>query len=177
MAKKLGAKVIALVGTPSKAEQLRRHIDVDLVIATDGNDNWPQQILDFTNGRGLDVVLDNTGVVNKALKAIADFGRIVLLGFVAREGVMEDVAMHKLLLKSLQVTGYDYWKSGKRDPQELQRIWDGYVDMIRCGLRPVLSGRYEGLEDISRAMRDLKDRNVVGKIVVKIADEKETAKL
>lgn len=177
VAKALGARVIALAGDAQKAEAMRRDMDVDLVVVMKG-DGWIKQVLDFTDGEGVDVVLDNTGMVNDALRCLAYFGRIVILGFAARKGVMEDVKMNKLLLKSATVIGYRFGESGRRFPEELQRTWDGYLEMMQTGkLKPTLYGNYEGLDDIPRALKDLAERKVYGKIVVRVADIPESAKL
>ncbi|KAK5126549.1 hypothetical protein LTR85_009483 [Meristemomyces frigidus] len=176
VAKALGAKVIALAGDAEKAESMRKNMDVDLVIVMEAD--WIKQVMDFTNGQGVDAVLDNTGMVNDAIRCLAYFGRIVILGFAARKGVMEDVKMNKLLLKSATVVGYRFGESGRRYPEELQRIWDGYLGMLKTGqLTPLFYGKYKGLEDVGRALGDLADRKVYGKIVVTVADIQETARL
>lgn len=176
VAKAVGAKVIALAGNVKKAEQMRRVMDVDLVLSMDGD--WVNQVMEFTNGQGVDVVLDNTGMVNDAIRTLAYFGKIVILGFAARNGIMEGVKMNKLLLKSATVIGYRFGESGRRYPKELQRIWDGYLGMLTTGrLRPILYGRYVGLEDIGRALKDLEGRKVFGKIVVKVTNFADAAKL
>lgn len=176
VAKALGAKVIALAGDKEKAEAMKQDMDVDLVLLMEGD--WIQEAMNFTNGQGVDVVLDNTGMVNDAIKCLAYFGRVVILGFAARKGVMEDVKMNKLLLKSITITGYRFGESGRRYPVLLEEIWDGYLGMLKNGqLKPLIYGRYQGLEDIGRALKDLADRKVYGKIVVKISDEEELAKL
>lgn len=175
VAKALGAKVIALAGDEEKAESMRRDMDVDTVLVMQGD--WISKAMDLTNGRGVDVVLDNTGMVNDAIRCLAYFGRILILGFAARKGVMEDVKMNKLLLKSATVIGYRFGESGRRYPDELQRIWDGYLDMIQTGrLKPTLYGTYNGLDAVGRALKDLADRKVYGKIVIEVA-EIESAKL
>lgn len=176
VAKAFGAKVIALTEDKKKADHMRKDMDVDLVLVMQGD--WQKQVMEFTGGRGVDVMLDNIGMVNDAIRCLAYFGRIVILGFAARKGVMEDVKMNKLLLKSVTVTGYRFGESMRRFPEDLQRIWDGYLGMLkRHEVKPMLYGRYEGLEDIGRALRDLEERRVYGKIVVRVADEQDSAKL
>ncbi|KAK0857468.1 hypothetical protein LTS02_010204 [Friedmanniomyces endolithicus] len=164
VAKACGARVVALVGDEGKAALMR--------------ERWMGEVMEFTGGKGVDVVLDNTGMVDDALRCLAYFGRIVILGFAARKGVMEEVKMNKLLLKSATVVGYRFGESGRRFPKELEEIWDGYLGMMQEGrLKPLLDGRYDGLENVGRALGDLAARKVYGKIVVKVADEEETAKL
>jgi NADPH:quinone reductase-like Zn-dependent oxidoreductase len=170
VSKAIGAKVIALAGDEEKAGHMRQHMDVDAVVVT--KDGWIDEVLKLTDGKGADVCLDNTGMVNDAIRALAYFGRIVILGFAARKGVMEEVKMNKLLLKSITVTGYRFGESGRRYPKVLAEIWDGYLKMLETGrLKPLIYGKYEGLGDIGRALKDLHERKVYGKIVVKVAAE------
>ncbi|KAK0846671.1 hypothetical protein LTR03_006752 [Friedmanniomyces endolithicus] len=151
VAKACGARVVALVGDEGKAALMRESLGVDAVV-----------VMREGGGGG----------------CLAYFGRIVILGFAARKGVMEEVKMNKLLLKSATVVGYRFGESGRRFPKELEEIWDGYLGMMQEGrLKPLLDGRYDGLENVGRALGDLAARKVYGKIVVKVADEEETAKL
>ncbi|KAI6892369.1 hypothetical protein KC334_g13433, partial [Hortaea werneckii] len=176
VAKALGAKVIALAGDEEKARHMREDMDVDLVVVQKGP--WISEVQSFNGGQGVDVMLDNTGMVNDALRCMAYFGRVVILGFAARKGIMEDVKMNKLLLKSITVTGYRFGESGRRYPEELQRIWHGYLSMMKNGqLKPLLYGKYEGLTDVGRALKDLAERKVYGKIVIKVAEGAENARL
>jgi NADPH:quinone reductase len=176
VAKARGARVIALAGDKEKAAAMRKDMDVDLVLLMEGN--WIEKVMEFTDGNGVEVMLDNTGMVNDAIRCLAYFGRIIILGFAARKGVMEDVKMNKLLLKSVTVMGYRFGESGRRYPKTLEEIWEGYLNMLKTGeMKAVLYGNYEGLKDIGRALKDLHDRKVYGKIVVKVADADARAKL
>lgn len=81
----LGARVLALTGSPDKAAQLGNAAQVVLAGDTAGQD-----ILDATDGRGADVVLDNTGhqsVFRQAFRALAHAGRYVLTGQVSGEPI------------------------------------------------------------------------------------------
>lgn len=168
-AKALGARVIALAGDERKAADMRRDMDVDRVIVVSEDDTWMKQVLEFTDGKGVDAVLDNTGMVNQAIKIVTYGGTIVILGFAARHGVMEEVKMNRLLLKGITLVGYRFGESGRRFPQELEEIWDGYLRMLVEGkIQPLLYGQYDGLESIGHALKDLAERKVYGKIVVSV---------
>lgn len=174
VAKAVGAKVIALAGDERKAASMRKDMDVDAVVVMSDNEDesWVDEVLKLTRGQGVDVVLDNTGMVNSAIRCLAYMGRIVILGFAARKGVMESVKMNKLLLKSATVIGYRFGESGRRKPEELASIWAGYLGMLQNGqLKAMLYGEYRGLEDVGRALGDLHERKVYGKVVVRVADE------
>jgi len=178
VAKALGARVIALAGDERKAADMRRDMDVDLVVVASEGDAWTQQVLEFTEGKGVDAVLDNTGMVNQAIRCVSYGGTIVILGFAARRGVMEEVKMNRLLLKGITLVGYRFGESGRRFPHELEEIWDGYLRMLAEGkLQPLLYGQYDGLESVGRALKDLADRRVYGKIVVSVDDVQEKSRL
>ena len=124
------------------------------------------------------MVLDNTGMVNDAIRCVAYGGTIVILGFAARKGVMEEVKMNKLLLKSVTVVGYRFGESGRRFPEEMGEVWRGYLEMLEKGrVRPLMYGKYEGLRDVGRALGDLASRKVYGKVVVAVDGAKALAKL
>ena len=166
VAKALGARVIALAGDERKAADMRRDMDVDCVVVATEDDAWTKQVLEFTEGKGVDAVLDNTGMVNQAIRAVTYGGTIVILGFAARHGVMEEVKMNRLLLKGITLVEYRFGESGRRFPNDLEKIWDGYLRMVTEGtLQPLLYGQYEGLESIGRALKYLAERKVYGKIV------------
>ncbi|KAK3210189.1 hypothetical protein GRF29_44g1981500 [Pseudopithomyces chartarum] len=175
VAKAMGAKVIALAGDEHKAERMRRDMDVDSVVVMDNDKAWVDRVNELTEGRGVDVAMDNIGIVNDVIRCLAYMGRIVVLGFAARNGVMESVKVNRLLLKSATIHGYRFGESGRRSPQTLEEIWESYLDLLKSGkLKPVLYGNYEGLEEMGRALGDLASRNVYGKIVVRVSGQGES---
>lgn len=178
VAKATGAKVIALAGDEGKAEMMRKDMDVDSVVVMDDAGKWVDKVMNLTDSKGVDVVLDNTGMVNDAIRCLAYMGRIIIIGFAARKGVMESVKMNKILLKSATVIGYRFGETGRRSPRMMEEIWEGYLGMLESGkLKPLLYGRYDGLDAVGRALGDLAARKVYGKIVVSIAASEEKAKL
>jgi NADPH:quinone reductase len=81
IAKKLGAaKVIALAGGKDKVNRaLKLGADIGInQLETD----WPEQIRQATDGKGVDLLLEASGAqsLNHGLRALASFGRIVVYG-------------------------------------------------------------------------------------------------
>lgn len=99
------AKVIALCKSHSRAETLLRWdgLDAEIVASTS---NWTAEVMRLTAGKGVDVIIDNVGIVEDGLKGLSYGGRIVLVGFAGRDGVMERIAMNKVLLKGAKIMGY-----------------------------------------------------------------------
>jgi NADPH2:quinone reductase len=177
VAKALGARVIALAGDESKAADMRRDMDVDLVVVSD-SEGWKEKVLEFTGGQGVEAVFDNTGMVNEAIRCVAYGGTIVILGFAGRRGVMEEVKMNRLLLKGVTLVGYRFGENGRRFPEELEQVWDGWMRMLVEGnLKPLIYGRYDGLKSVGRALEDLAQRKVYGKVVVSVIPDEEKARL
>ena len=178
VAKAIGAKVIALAGDENKAELMRRHMDVDSVVVATDDKKWIDRVMELTGGNGVDVVMDNIGIVNDSIRCLAYEGRIVVLGFAARNGVMESVKTNRLLLKSATIHGYRFGESGRRNPQTMEKIWEGYLEMLNSGqLKPSLYGDYSSLDDVGRALRDLASRKVFGKLVVRVGSSEDRPKL
>lgn len=104
VAKACGAKVIAFVSSPDRAELLRNQLGLDYVITTD-EPTWVEQVQRISDRKGIDAIIDNVGLVEEGLRCLKLGGCIVVVGFAGRGGVMETVAMNKILLKGARVTG------------------------------------------------------------------------
>jgi NADPH2:quinone reductase len=80
IAKHWNAKVIATTGSEEKARRLRE-LGADITIDVSQHDFLPQ-VMQKTNGRGADVVLEMIGgeVYQKSLQALAPRGRLVSIG-------------------------------------------------------------------------------------------------
>ncbi|KAB8337079.1 hypothetical protein FH972_021383 [Carpinus fangiana] len=110
IARAVGARVIAAVGSEGKAEVVRRVLGVaagDVVNYSE--EGWEGRVLGLTGGKakgGVDVVFDTVGLVEKSIRCTKYAGRVVVAGFAGREGNLEKVAANRILLKSVSVIGY-----------------------------------------------------------------------
>ncbi|KAI9815985.1 MAG: hypothetical protein M1827_001977 [Pycnora praestabilis] len=167
--KAVGARVIAAAGGVEKCEIARRcGADVAVDYSVEG---WERKVLDATGGEGVNVVFDPVGLVEKSLRCLKFGGRLLVVGFAGTEKRIEKVAMNRVLLKQAGVLGYRYGESDRRFPLETVKIWKGVSKMLDHGLiKPVIyEKRYQGLEDVPRALEDLTARKVWGKAVIHIA--------
>ena len=80
LAKNLGARVIAGVGSESRVPQAQA-LDADAVVVYD-SEGWADDVREFTDGQGAEVVLQATGGLmgGESLMALAPRGRLVLYG-------------------------------------------------------------------------------------------------
>jgi transcription elongation factor SPT5 len=83
-----------------------RKIGADAVV--DYHDGaWEEKVKDLTpRKQGAEVVYDAIGAVESGLQCLKYRGRLVIVGFAARGGKMENVRANRILLKSAMVHGY-----------------------------------------------------------------------
>ncbi|KAF3040248.1 transcription elongation factor spt5 [Didymella heteroderae] len=172
--KALGAKVIAVVGDTEKADVVRR-IGADGVVDYHV-DNWEEKVRDLTPGKqGVEVVFDSIGAVESGIKCLRYRGRLVVVGFAARGGKVENVRANRILLKSAMVHGYRFGEDGRHDPQRTKGVWDGFMSLVNDGkIQPVIYKEdYQGLEAVSKALEDAKDHKAWGRAILRIDDSAE----
>jgi NADPH2:quinone reductase len=104
IAKAAGARVIATASSKEKLDVAERFGADECVNYT--NSEWWEDVMELTNGDGVDVVYDPVGLVDKSLKCLKHKGRILIIGFAGIEGNLEKIAMNRVLLKQAQLIGY-----------------------------------------------------------------------
>jgi NADPH2:quinone reductase len=186
LAKKLGARVIATVGSEEK-RQLCEKLGADVVITRDdGEQDFAEIVLAETGGKGVDVVFDNVGeaVMDRSIACIAYNGRYLMMGF-ASDKTRADaplVVPRKLSTGNFRLCGVllayapteviPLMKKGMGwnfCPNELGvRITSEIVEAVRKGeLEPVV-GKVVGFEDIPREIQALFDRQTTGRTIVEL---------
>lgn len=104
IAKAAGARVIATASSKEKLDVAERFGADECVNYT--NSEWWEDVMELTNGDGVDVVYDPVGLVDKSLKCLKHKGRILIIGFAGIEGNLEKIAMNRVLLKQAHLIGY-----------------------------------------------------------------------
>jgi NADPH:quinone reductase len=87
VAKGYGARTIAVVSSPEKA-QVARDAGADEAVLVDG---FREAVKELTGGRGVDIVLDVVGgdLFTDSLRCLAEQGRLLVVGFAAGQGIPE----------------------------------------------------------------------------------------
>lgn len=171
IAKAFGATVIATAGSKHKLD-VAKSFGADYGI--DYNDaTWPDQVKKLTpNGRGVDIVYDPVGLIDKSTKCIAWNGRLLVIGFAG--GPIEKVATNKILLKNISVVGLHWGMYAKNEPEMVEEVWDGIFKLIKeKKFRGTVFTDVEfvGLETVPKALKSLGSRGTWGKVVVKVPQE------
>lgn len=171
IAKAFGATVIATAGTSRKLE-VAKNFGADY--AVDYTDPaWPDIVKKLTpKARGVDIVYDPVGMIDKSTKCIRWNGRLLVIGFAA--GAIEKVAMNKVLLKNISIVGLHWGAYAINEPEAIPGVWEGLFKLIDEGKfrGTVFTDReFVGLENVPAALESLGSRGTWGKVVVKVPQE------
>jgi NADPH2:quinone reductase len=162
--KALGARVIAAASTNEKLATCVEH-GADATINYT-RDDLRERIKALTDGKGPDVIYDPVGGVysEPAFRSIGWRGRYLVVGFA--NGEIPKLPLNLTLLKGASIVGVFWGDYARREPE---RNHAGFMQMLgwmkQGKLRPHISARYP-LDDTARALRDMAQRRVVGKIVI-----------
>ncbi|KAJ1723546.1 hypothetical protein LPJ53_002115 [Coemansia erecta] len=169
IARALGARVIAAVGSQGKFDVCREQGAEHCVNYREAE--WVDEVMRVTEGRGVDVVFDPVGLVERSLKCVAWNGRIVVVGFAA--GAIEKVAVNRILLKNVEVTGVHWGAYARFQPEMVAEVWRELFALADQGkINPVVyEPVFYGLENAKTALRAIAARETYGKVVVKPSAE------
>jgi NADPH2:quinone reductase len=167
LAKSVGATVIGTVGTPGK-ESRALDYGADLVLNRMDED-FVQRTMEFTNGRGVDKVIDSTGasILDRSFDTIRPLGHVVSYG--EAEGKPFENLWEQLVKKSLTFTRFHV---GHTDYTSLQ--WRKSVHSVLAAissekLKVPIEGIYT-LETAKEMFLALGSRKTAGKLILKIKD-------
>lgn len=131
---------------------------------------WPEIVKGLTpKARGVDIVFDPVGLVDKSTKCTAWNGRILIIGFAG--GTIEKVAVNKVLLKNISLVGIYWGQYAVREKETVVTVWEGIMKLIAEGkFRATVftDVEYVGLDAVPAALTALGSRDTWGKVVVSV---------
>jgi NADPH2:quinone reductase len=162
VAKGYGARTIAVVSTPEKAEVATR-AGADETVLLDG---FRDAVRDLTGGKGVDVVMDVVGgdLMTDSLRSLASQGRLLVVGFTGRS--IPEVKVNRLLLNNVDVRGVGWGAYAMARPGYMRKQWDALVPMITSGVIDPPIGDLRPIAEIGAALVDMEDRRTLGKTVL-----------
>lgn len=168
LAKAFGARVIAGIASPAKADVVREagaDAIVDLA-APDTRNALRAQVHALTEGRGADVVIDPLGdrFFGAALRALAWSGRLVIVGFAA--GEIPTVKANYLLVKNIEVSGLQVSDYRKRMPGRMAECFAEIFDLYARGILTAPPTRAVPLDDVADALCRVRDRRAGARLVL-----------
>ena len=159
-----GARVIAVAGGGDKAEACRA-LGAHVVIDHHATPDWVDVVRTATSGAGVDVAYDPVGgdTFHQVRRCMAWNGRLLVIGFVA--GIATAPTNH-ILLKNYSVVGVHWGASVARDPASLSGQIAAVLALAADGrVDPLVHPPY-AMVDGARAVQDMFERKVTGKVVV-----------
>lgn len=164
VAKAAGARVIALVSSAEK-ETIARRAAADEVVV--GVDAWKDQVLERTDGRGVDVVFDPVGGdrMTDTIRALAVGGRWIVVGFAG--GSIPQVPANRILFKNIEVVGSFLGGWLRQGSWARERVRARLRELLDAGyVRPIVGSVFELMRG-GDALRELDERRALGKVVIK----------
>lgn len=156
MARACGGRVIAAIRSTRTSAAVRES-GADVVLSTKEHD-WCEEVRHLTDGWGADVVLDFVATretLRASLTALAPAGRLVIMGYFPRGGVLETPTW--VFSEEVEVTGNR--SAGRQDVAEA-------LSLIQNGrIKPVV-GKVFPLKDAVKAHKAFEAGEIVGRAVL-----------
>ena len=166
--KAYGAQVIATAGSQGKLDFcLAQGADHALSYTDPG---WVERVKEITGGRGVDVVYDPVGgdVFELSTRSMAGEGRMLVIGFAS--GRIPSVPANRILLKDISIVGVHWGQYVQQHPEFLAHTHEVLTAMVLGGqIHPVV-GKTFTLEETPAGLRELAERKIMGKAVVKFGE-------
>jgi NADPH2:quinone reductase len=168
IAKVLGAGLV--LGTSGNAERRGKLKDFGCDVAIDGSqDDWSRKVVDATNGKGADIVIDNVSgaAFNQCMAAAALEGRLVNVGRLGGATAAFDFNLHAL--RRLEYIGVTFRTRSAEQVRTLNSLM--LADLRRMlsegGPRVPIGGRF-AFDDAARALETLRRSEHFGKLVLEL---------
>jgi len=162
----LGARVIAGVGSREKAATVREYGAEHVVVY--GEEDLRERVRALTEGRGVDVCMDNVGgkIFDTMSRQMNWNGRLLPIGFTS--GDIPSLPANLPLLKNYALVGAFWGAWAQRFPRESAAADDTLMRMVGAGdLRPCVS-RVLPWEDHAKALAAIAGRQARGRIVLEV---------
>jgi len=156
MAKALGARVTITSSSDEKLANAQK-LGADHVLNYRTGKDWAHQVLDFTDGKGVDLTLETggPGTLPHSICATRIGGRIVLVGVLT--GTAGQVPTVAIMARQQRLCGITV--GSRRQQKEMVRA------LVEWGLRPHISSVF-AFAQLREAMRFQDSGNHFGKIVI-----------
>jgi len=168
IAQSIGATVFATAGTAEKRDYLKSR-GVEHIMDSRSLD-FAGEIMAFTEGRGVDVVLNSLAgeAIPKSLTTLATGGRFVEIGKMdIHSGAKLDLSPFK---KNLSFFAVDLQRIDKDRPEMIGELWREVSELISAGVVKPLPYKAFQAAEVSDAFHYMAQGKHIGKILVRFDD-------
>jgi NADPH2:quinone reductase len=161
----LGASVTAVASSAEKLEIAKSYGAHRLVNHRSGD---LRQALREALPEGADVVVDPVGgdLAQPALRALGWGGRFVTVGYAS--GVIPRIPLNLVLLKGVQILGFEFRGFTTNEPDEFRRNEDELLKLFAEGRVAPHIGAAFPLDDVAAALRYVADGQAIGKVLIEV---------
>lgn len=170
LAKQMGATVIAAASTEEKLALCKKKgADYCINYTTD---DVRTSIKAIVGEKGVDIVFDPIGgqIAEAALRSMAWKGRYLVVGFAS--GEIPQLPFNLALLKGCSINGVFWGSFTEKEPVNSFKNLGTVLSWMKEGKISQPIHKMYRLEEAPMAIRDLMNRNVLGKAIVQIKEEK-----
>jgi len=160
--------VVAIVGGPEKCD-LARRLGADVVIDHTGSADYSAVVREATGSFGVNVFFDPVGGadIRAALRSLAWGGRYLMIGFA---GGIPVVRLNQTILRNISLIGVAYGASAIADPESNAQDWAQLFRWYAEGKAKPAVGQVYPLARAIDALRAVRERRAVGKVVIEMPD-------
>lgn len=161
VARALELNTIAAASTPDKLELCIRRGAHEVVDYS--TEDLKARVRELTGG-GTDIAVDPVGGehTQAALRALGDFGRLLVIGFAT--GHIPSIPTNQVLLRNRSVLGVDWGIWALSNPAANAELMGEVLKKAAEGILNPIEPESRPLEEAGEAMRDLLERRVAGKL-------------
>jgi len=166
LARAAGAQAYGTSRTTEKLERAREYGLRNSVVVKDGPQDFPAAVQEWTNGRGVNVVIDLVGAayLEANLSALAQKGRMVLVGTTAGSKATLDFAI--VMRKRLTIIGTVLRARSKEEKATATRLFANHVvPLLADGVVRSVVDRVYRLAEVREAHLRMESNESFGKIV------------
>ena len=166
LARHLGLRVVAGVGSDDKAALVRSYGASDVVNYR--SEDLRARIKSITDGEGVDICFDNIGgaIFEQMARLMKWGGRLMPIGFTS--GQIPSVPMNLPLLKNYSIVGVFTGAWIEKFPEQAARMNETLAQLLAEGKISPHIDRVLPLDQVKEAMRAVANRTVQGRTVLKI---------
>ena len=159
--------VFGTAGTTQKRDRIKTY-GVDYAIDYN-NSNWHEDILQITDGKGVDIILDPIGgsATAQNLSCLGVEGRFINYGWLSGDyPSLTPKQCQTLLFKNQSVSGFAVNVVMKRHPNLVDAAFKQLFDWVgQDKVKPVLGSVFP-LEDAAKAHQAILNRETIGKVIL-----------
>ncbi|KAL0580428.1 hypothetical protein V5O48_001581 [Marasmius crinis-equi] len=160
-----GATVIATSSSDDKLKVAQK-LGAKHLINYKKTPDWDKEVLNFTNGKGVDHVIEvgGAGTLEKSMSSVRYHGWIHTIGFISGPGSGQENVIAQSITKAFSIRGIQIGSVAQRVVfEDMNRLIRANPDKTR----PVVDKVFE-FEDAAKAYAHLESQAHVGKIVIKV---------